>query len=172
MGNKIGTLNEIPYISKDLWRDIFEYLDGEDILKCSLVCKHFYELNRNNELWFRKIFQKKLYLTQKVSRNHPMICYYSKLNYKQYYLSLFHHSYQFGLFAPYTNLKLDYEKYVTSNKNKFLFFGVYVPVQILFFPVYCFFEAFEFIKCKRREKKYCNCKECYRRQYLTLMKIR
>jgi hypothetical protein len=180
MGNQSIKYKE-PYIVQDLWKDIFEYLEPEDILSCSLVCKHFYHLNLNNQLWFRKILQKKLYLHKNVTMTHPVVCYYPKLNYKKYYLSLFHHPYQFGLHIPYVNLKNDYHRFIDPYstsfqiKNKLIFFCIYAPIQILLFPVYGILEIADYINYRKyskiQPKILCQCKVCSTRQNITLHSI-
>jgi hypothetical protein len=171
-------IKEREFLCKDLWKDIFIYLNGEDLLNCSLVCKYFYQLQSNNDLWFQKVLDRKLYLKQKVSIHHPIVCYYQEVNYKQYYLSLFHHSYEFKLFMPYKNLRLDYQNLVVNGleedyvKNKWKFVCVFVPLQIILFPVYCFVELIEFYYCKTREKNYCDCNQCKWKQMKTLCKIK
>jgi hypothetical protein len=177
MGNRT-TKPSLEMIPKELWKDIFNYLDGEDLLRCSLVCKLFYELNKNNILWLEKIQRKKLYLLQKVSKKHPIFCYYPEINYKQYYLSLFHHSYEFGLLSPYRNLSSDYQYYVIEGtkkdywKNLLRFYFLYVPAQILMFPVYGIVEIIEYIQVKKREKKYCDCRKCHWKQQMVLSKLK
>jgi hypothetical protein len=173
MGNKIIIQNkDQEYICKDIWKTIFEYLDPEDLMRCSLVCKHFYRLNKNNELWFRKIVQKKI----PAIKGFDDKIYYRNMDYKRLYISLFHHKFELGLHLPYVKLKSDYKKFVKyceeeKIKNTILFFCVYVPIQIIMFPVYCVLEVGEYIHCKRKTKSYCNCKKCFRKQLLVIRNI-
>jgi hypothetical protein len=159
------------YISKDLWPFIFENLDPEEILNCSLVCKLFYELGSNNFLWFEIVnYKMRMYTKKTKDKDHPLLKFYNHINYKKYYLSLFHHPYHFGLLEPYKNLKQDYEHLVGNSKLKenLKFFGVYVPIMVFSFPLFAYGEWIDYKVSKRKEKHYCNCKICKRRQYLVL----
>jgi hypothetical protein len=176
MGIKM-TKSQNECISRDIWKEIFFYLNGDDLLNCALVCRYFYQLQCNNYLWFQKVLERKLYLTQKVSIRHPIVCYYPEVDYKQYYLSLFYHTYEFQLFSAYKNLKSEYHYLVVDgskkdySKNKFKFICFYVPIQILLFPFYCFVELLDYIYCKKREKNVCHCKKCKWKQQVSLSRI-
>ncbi|XP_050305774.1 F-box only protein 6-like [Anthonomus grandis grandis] len=69
------------YIPEEILLKIFTYLDPKDILKCSLVCKTWFNITRSNILW-HEIYNLKEHSTR--AKNLPWYVFYNYLTTENY----------------------------------------------------------------------------------------
>jgi hypothetical protein len=156
---------EIDYnqkLYKDILVKIFSCLPAIDIISCSQVNRKFYHASSDNHLWFElsKVQEKK-------QLKNPISIYDDKINYKLHYLSLFNQKYYPQIFNFYRDIY-----HITSlSRNLFeksLFYSVYIPGAILFFPLIVGIELYECMSHYQKKYEYCSCDSCQR----GLLKIR
>jgi hypothetical protein len=148
-------------ICKDILKQIFIHLSGRDLLSCSVVCKIWYSVSQDNQLWFNVLRRE---LPKKIKRNRllkidPRFTYSEDVIYKSLYQSSFNHHYQPGTIK---------ELYSTSCSNfGFCFTIICLP---MIFPVILVIEMYDLYVSKQKRNEYCNCETCDRRSKMILEK--
>ena len=146
---------------------IIQYLDGEDLLNCSKVCRSWYRASSMNQLWFgclRREIPKTC-----VAKDDPRFVYRPRVCYKRFYLSFFRHQYEFTLHDSIGKMwKLILEDPEMNQFEKFGTLGLLViPATLLIiYPFGLLSEGIIWTRFKFGNRKYCSCQQCYQRQSL------
>lgn len=142
---------------KDILIKIFSYLRAKDIISCSQVNHNFYEASSDNHLWF-EYFRVE---TNKYLKNPNMIVYNDIINYKIYYLSLFHRKYHLQIFNFYRSI-YQFASRTNNSFEKSIVYFVYLPISIICLPIIIGIEFYEYISHCLSKYEYCSCDSCHR----------
>jgi hypothetical protein len=146
-------------LCKDNLKLIFSHLSAKDIISCSLVNRKWYETTNDNRLWFR------LFCVEANKFQWTNIIYDDKINYKLYFLSLFHQRYTFVSFDFYKSLF----DFINKNDSKIskicATILVVAPALILFMPFIFAIEMKSLLRHLFRKYEFCGCDGCISKIY-------
>ncbi len=145
---------------------IFQYLEGEDLLNCSKVCRSWYQASSKNPLWFECL--RRQVPKSCVVKNDPRFVYRPRVCYKRFYLSFFRHQYEFTLYDSISKMwKLILEDPERNVFEKISAVGLFIPATLFIgVPIGLLIESIHCLDLKLRKRKYCSCQKCYQRQSL------
>ena len=154
---------------KDILEQIFVHLSGRDLLSCSIVCKDWNKVSKDNVLWFRVLRRD---LPQKIKKNplltiDPRFTYIDDLSYKSLYLCYFLHRYKCGAAQYYKEL-CAIPLQLTNWMEKIATFSFFMFGGIIFLPCIMMVEIYDF--CQAKKYEFCDCDECYKRSIPLLKK--
>jgi hypothetical protein len=139
----------------DLITKIFSYLEGKDVISCSMVNRLWYRSSSRNEMWYdllQKENRKFLKSKWKFDEN---------IDYKILYLRLFHQKYKIQTWNFYLEFPIPhYRTWWESLVWKLCFL---YPMFVISFPIIVGVEIYEYwIHCNNRYQ-YCKCDSCFRK---------
>jgi hypothetical protein len=155
------------YLPKDCLTHIFSYLSATDIISCSLVSHDWYMASSDNYNWFKLCkegIQKVYHDLERYdkTKNLKNLDYCSKVNWKLFYLGIFHHRYDSQIISCYKQFGRDVKNMMKIDLLSGVLISclIVIPCSIIAFPLSIGLEIYTLIKHSRNKMETCNCESC------------
>jgi hypothetical protein len=146
------------YLCKDTLKIIFQLLQAKDLILCSMVCKSWNRVSKDENIWRKLLKQECDKLGRKLfGRIAP------EQNYKSMYIQLFDQRYHSQFLTIYSEIWYGLTMKSDIRHKIFIFLICLIPLCFFMLPFVVFIDAKDYWTHRSRSYKVCKCKSCEER---------